>query len=83
MLNFEEKIEIFKTYLEEKNGNYTDMMKDEIYFCFFENEWDLKFLNDLNSKEEIEKKIEFVAGKMIMKENEDGIENIISYQFYG
>jgi hypothetical protein len=83
MLTFEEKIKIFKTFLEEKQGSYADKMKDEIYFYFFENEWDFKFLNNLNSIEEIENKIEFVVVKMIMNEHLDGLENIMSYQFFG
>lgn len=49
MLTFEEKIKIFKTFLEEKQGSYADKMKDEIYFYFFENEWDFKFLNNVLS----------------------------------
>lgn len=83
MLSFEEKIEIFKTYLQEEKESYGDKMKNEIYFCFFENEWDLKFLNELNTKVEIETKIEHIVGRMILHEHEDGLENIMLYQFYG
>ena len=83
MLKLYEKIEIFKRYLDKKDDSYADMMKDEIYFCFFENERDFKFLEDLNTKEEIEGKMELVISKMIMNEHQDGLENIIEYQFYG
>ena len=83
MLNLEQKIEYFKNCLENKNDNYADIMKNEIYFYFFENERNFNFLNNLNLKEEIENKIEFVVSNMILNEHQDGIENIISYQFYG
>lgn len=83
MLNFEQKMEIFKTYLEEEKDAYGNEMKAKIHSCFFENEWDLKFLNDLNTKEDIENKIEHIVSRMILHEHEDGLENIISYQVYG
>lgn len=83
MLNLEEKIKIFKTYLEADKIGYGNEMKNEIYFCFFENEWDFTFLNKLNSKEEIINKIELVVSRMILHEHEDELENIMSFQFYG
>jgi hypothetical protein len=82
MLSFEEKIDIFKTYLEEVKTGYGNEMKDEIYFCFFENEWNFNFLNKLATKEEIVNKIELVVSKMILHEHEDELENIMLYQFY-
>jgi hypothetical protein len=82
MLNFKQKIEIFKSYLEEENGSYGDEMKNEIQF-FFENDRDFKFLADLNTKEDIENKIEQVVSRMILHEHEDELKNIISYQLYG
>lgn len=83
MLSFEEKIEIFKTLLEEEWGGYGDKMKDDIYFSFFENEWDFKFLHCLNTKKDIANKIELVVNKMIRHEHEEGLENIMFFQFYG
>lgn len=83
MLNFEEKIEVLKTYLEKEKGNYGDEMKNEIYFRFFENECDFKFLNDLHTKQEIENKIELIVSRMILHEHDDELQNIISYQLYG
>ncbi len=82
MLNFNNKIEIFKNYLEIENGNYGDKMKNEIYFYFFENDWDFVFLEELVSEEEITSKIEFVVSKMILNEDKEGIENIIFHYFY-
>jgi len=83
MLNLDEKIEIFKAYLEEETEGHVSDLKDEIHFCFFVNGWDLKFLNDIHSKEEIIKKIELVVSKMILHEHEDGLEDIMLDQFYG
>ena len=37
MLNLEDKIQYFGDYIALKNENYGDLMKDEIYFHFFEN----------------------------------------------
>lgn len=78
MLNLDQKINYMKNYLEIKNHNYGDNMKEEIYFHFFENGADLHFLNNLIDKHEIEKKIEFLVSKMILNEDYDGFSNIIS-----
>lgn len=83
MLNYKQKIKIFKDYLEQENGNYLDIMKNEIYNYFFENDSELIFLNDFITKIDIENKIEQVASRMVLHEHEDGLENIIFYQFYG
>ena len=40
MLTVAEKIEIFRESLETKWGGYGDYMKNDIYFRFFEDEWD-------------------------------------------
>ncbi len=82
MLSLESKINIFKNYLLIRNGSYGDVMKDEIYYYFFEYEEDdissnPHFLQHLNSSEEIENKVDFLVSKMIMHEHEDGIRNII------
>lgn len=77
MLSFEERIEWFKSQLEIKHNNYGDDIRDEIYFHFFENQNSLDFLNDIESKSEIENKIEFLVTKIIMHGHEDGLTNII------
>lgn len=77
MLSFEEKIESFIAYLEIKNNNYGDIVKDDIYFHFFENENSLGFLHKIESKIEIENKIEFLVSKIILHEHEDAFSNII------
>ena len=83
MLVFNKKIELFKSYLEQKNNDYRDIMKNEIYFYFFENQGDLSFLNDINTIEAIENKIEQVVSRMILHEDDDDLINIIAYQFFG
>jgi hypothetical protein len=77
MLNLEDKIQYFKKYISIKNENYGDLMKDEIYFHFFENEDSFDFLNILESEKDIENKVEFIVSKMIMNERQDGLTNII------
>ncbi len=83
MLSFEDKVNVFKSYLEKENENYSDIMKNEIYFYFFENESDLKFLNVFKSKLDIENKVEQVVSRMVLHEHEDELKKIIFYQFYG
>lgn len=77
MLVLIEKIEYLKKYLEIKKDNYGDEMKDELLFCFFENNYSINFLNNLKTKVDIENKVEFLVSKMILHENEDGLTNII------
>lgn len=77
MLTLENKIQCFKNYLEIKNDNYGDFMKDEIYFQFFENENDFSFLNDLKKEKDIELKIEFLVSKMILNEDQDSLTEIL------
>lgn len=77
MLVLEDKIEYFKNYLETKNKNYGDVMKDEIYFHFFENVNSFDFLNLIETEKDIENKVEFLVSKMIRHEHEDGLTNII------
>lgn len=77
MLGKKEKVNIFKKYLDEKNSSYADVMKDELYFYFFENENSLDFLSLLTSKNEIIEKTDLLIYKMIMHENEDNLDAII------
>ncbi len=79
MLTLEEKIEIFKTELLSKNESYANTMKEEIYFFFFENEYPFDFLNDLNSVEAIQNKVNVIIHKMIMHEDEEELRDIIEF----
>lgn len=77
MLSIEKKINFLEKTLLLRNESYGDFMKDEIYFYFFENEQGFKFLNNLNSKKEIEIKVDFLVSKMIIHEHEEGLYAII------
>jgi len=79
MLSYEDKIEIIKQYLEIKNGNYSDFMKEELYFHFIENDNDCSFLSSIETKVEIERKIDFLVSKMIIHEHEEGLNEIINH----
>jgi hypothetical protein len=76
MLSFDKKINHLKQYLAIKNDNYGDKMKDEI-FDYFDNIADFSFLDNLNSVQDIENKIELIVSKMILNEHQDGLKNII------
>jgi primosomal protein N'' len=79
MLSFEDKVRLFEKSLCEKNNSYADVMKDEVHFYFFELENNLDFLKELKSEDEIRNKVDFLVSKLIMKEDEDGIHNLIRY----
>lgn len=80
MLSIENKIAFLKEYLLIKNDNYGDEMKEELHLNYFElgNEIDFMFLDKLNSKKEIENKIELLVSKMILHEHEDALTNIVA-----
>ena len=78
MLNQKQKIEYLELYLSHKNDNYGDTIKDDIYSYFFDLEKsDFKFLVKLETKNEIETKIEFLVSKVILNEHQDGFNSII------
>lgn len=77
MLSKNEKIDILNTFLSVRYESYGDVMRDEINNYFAENQDKLSFLNKLKTVEEIEHKVNFIVGKMILHEHEDGLRNII------
>lgn len=77
MLTYQEKKVFLKKYLCADENSYADIMKEELYFYFFENEIECSFLKVLLNEEEIMSKIDFVISKMILHEHEDCIELII------
>lgn len=87
MLNLEEKIEFLKAYLLDIKDIYADSFKTDILFYLdeFENIEEninsFKFLNKLNSKEEIQNYIDKLTSKIVMKFNEDEeqLSDFISY----
>lgn len=74
MLSFIEKAEILKTCLEDIGESYADSFKTDILFYFgdFEEaDLRLKFLEQLNSKKEIEDWVERITSKIVLKFNEE------------
>jgi len=88
MLRFNEKIELLMNYLEDIKDNYADSFKTDILFYFDEfediDESDprLKFLNRLNSKEEIHHRVDNLTSKIVLKFDEDeiGLSDFIYYE---
>jgi hypothetical protein len=81
MLSFKEKINVLKSYIDSKNGSYSDEMKAELDIFFFENDFPLDFLNDLNTEKEIQNKIDVIIHQMIMHEDEEELQEIIHMCF--
>lgn len=77
MLSFKEKINVLKSYIDSKNGSYSDEMKAELDIFFFENEFPLDFLKDLSTEKEIQNKIEVIIHQMIIHEDEEELHEII------
>jgi hypothetical protein len=77
MLSFKEKINVLKSCIDTKNSSYSDGMKAELDIFFFENEFPLDFLNDLNTKKEIQNKIDVIIHQMIIHEDEEELHEII------
>lgn len=88
MLSFNEKIELLKNYLEDIKDNYADSFKTNILFYFDEfedideSDLKLKFLNRLNSKEEIHSWVDNLTSKIVLKFDEDeiGLSDFIFYE---
>lgn len=85
MLSYEDKIELLKASLLNIRDNYSDSFKTDIFFYFNEfadiQNTDLKFLNELNSKEDIHNWIDNLTSKIVMKFNEDE-EQLSEFIFY-
>jgi hypothetical protein len=74
MLTLNKKIDYFEQYLLNCNG----FMEEELHIYFFELEnGSFDFLNQLNSKPEIEDKIDYLVRMMLKHDHEDGLHNII------
>ncbi|MBL7898507.1 MAG: hypothetical protein JNJ99_08235 [Crocinitomicaceae bacterium] len=79
-----EKIKLFKYLLLEEKSNYADVIREDIYFYFFESENDpeFKFLDKMDDAESISKKLDFVVSKIIMHEDDDRVEELIWEYLY-
>lgn len=85
MLKQKDKIAVLKEYLYDKQDNYADSFKTDILFYFNEFEdnrnFDLRFLNELNSKEDIHIWVDNLTSNIVMKFNEDE-EQLSDFIFY-
>ena len=75
MLTFQVKISHLESYLNKEEENYADSFKTDILFYF--NEFDetnpdLKFLEKLDSIEQIENWVDKLTSRIVMKFDEDG-----------
>lgn len=80
-----DKIKILKDYLIDIKDNYADSFKTDIFLYFNEfddiQNIDFKFLNELNSKEDIHNWVDNLTSKIVMKFNEDE-EQLSEFIFY-
>jgi hypothetical protein len=75
MLSFKEKIDIFTSLLNQEEMSYADSFNANIDLCG--KNYDYNFLEKLNSKKEIILWIEKLKSRIIMKEDESILEDII------
>ncbi|HRI35392.1 MAG TPA: hypothetical protein PLD02_16705 [Saprospiraceae bacterium] len=71
MLSKEEKIDYLRDYLSKDKENYSDTFKDDI-LIFFDEDFSvhnlhLNFLDKYNSKEEIEKWVDRLLSRFVLK----------------
>ena len=85
MLKQKDKIAVLKEYLYDNQDNFADSFKTDILFYFNEFEdnlnFDLRFLNELNSKEDIHIWVDNLTSNIVMKFNEDE-EQLSDFIFY-
>ncbi len=75
MLDFETKLNIFSSILEQEEESYADSFNGLI-FMHSEGS-DFNFLHNFNSEKEIKNWIEKLKGRIVMHENDAPIEDII------
>lgn len=76
MLSFEEKIIIFNDVLTEDEKSYADSFNGDIDLCGIN--YDYEFLRPLDTKETIEYWIQKLKSRIVMKEDEGLLEDIIN-----
>jgi len=72
-----DKIDFTRDYLDIEDGSYSDMIKEEISFQFFENGWVNNFVEQFDSKEEIKERIDLIVSKIVLHEDEAGLLDIL------
>jgi hypothetical protein len=75
MLNLEEKIVVFTSFLSQEEISYADSYNWEI--LIFAQNFDFKFLEKLASKNKIEKWIEKLKSRIVMREDDAILDDII------
>ncbi len=84
MLNLSEKIQHLENCLSNSNGSYTDSFKFDILLLIKES--NLKFIDNLNTKEDIESWIKKLTSRIVLKfdeENEQLSDFISDYIEFG
>ncbi len=80
MLGKIDKIKILDKILDEDDGCYADSFKTGLLFRLGNLESDndnLNFLDNLNTKNDIENWVNKITSRIVMREDEDMVENII------
>lgn len=75
MLNFKEKVKIFTSLLSKEEVSYADTFNADIDIC--SSNCDYNFLEKLNSKKEIIYWIEKLKSRIVMREDDAILEDII------
>ena len=76
MLDLNEKIRIFENILNQEEINYSDTFNS--YIELMSENYNYSFLNNLKSKKEIKYWISKLKSRIVMREDDDILEEIIS-----
>jgi hypothetical protein len=80
MVNKKDKIKMLDKILDENDGCYADSFKTDLLFKLGDlntKNKTLNFLDKLNSKNEIEEWVNKITSRIVMREDDDRVENII------
>ena len=75
MLSFKDKIKIFQNLLEQKEISYADSFN--AWILLYSSNCDFLFLKKLKTKQEIENWIDRLKSRIVSREEDDLIENIM------
>lgn len=75
MLNFKKKVEIFTSLLDQEALSYADSFNSDIEICGIN--CDYNFLENLNSKKDILYWIDKLKSRIVMREDDATLEDII------
>lgn len=78
MLSKKDKIKTLDKILDENDGCYADSFKTDLLFRIGDLEIEnLNFLDHLKTKNEIEEWVNKITSRIVMREDDDTVENII------